>query len=329
MMWRDWKSWQFAPAPDLRHAISVQRPALTAPRRGNEMSSAQLYIATVLIWGSTWLAIKFQLGAVPPTVSVAWRFGLAALMLLTYAAWKRLPLRFSRAQHLRIALLGLLMFGINYVLVYLSELYLTSGLVAVIFSLYVFSNIALMRLFFGKKITRTAMLSASLGVAGVILIFLPELAQVSASSGALTGLLLALAATLVASFGSMMATQNYHHQMPVLQVNAWAMLYGAGFVALYALLTGDAFRFEWTFSYVASLLYLSLFGSVLAFGAYITLMRRIGADRAGYTAVAIPVVALLLSTLFENLQWQLPMVAGVVLVLAGNVLMLRGGGSHG
>ena len=320
---------EYAPVSELSRAISVQRGGFAAGKHENEMSSAQLYLAAVLIWGSTWLAIKFQLGVVPPSVSVAWRFGLAALMLLAYAAWKKLPLRFSRAEHGRIALLGLLMFGINYVLVYLSELYLTSGLVAVIFSLYVFCNIALMRLFFGKKITRTAMLSALLGVAGVVLIFLPELAGVSTSRGALTGLLLALAATLVASFGSMVATHNHYHDMPVLQVNAWAMLYGAGFVALYALLAGEAFRFEWTISYVASLLYLSLFGSVLAFGAYITLMRRIGPDRAGYTAVAIPVVALLLSTLFENLQWQLPTVAGVVLVLAGNALMLRGGASHG
>ena len=320
---------EYAPVLELGRAISVRRHGFAAGKRENEMSSAQLYLAAVLIWGSTWLAIKFQLGVVPPSVSVAWRFGLAALMLLAYAAWKKLPLRFSRAEHVRIALLGLLMFGINYVLVYLSELYLTSGLVAVIFSLYVFCNIALMRLFFGKKITRTAMLSALLGVAGVVLIFLPELAEVSTSRGALTGLLLALAATLVASFGSMVATHNHHHDMPVLQVNAWAMLYGAGFVSLYALFAGEAFRFEWTISYVASLLYLSLFGSVLAFGAYITLMRRIGPDRAGYTAVAIPVVALLLSTLFENLQWQLPTIAGVVLVLAGNILMLRGGASHG
>src|SRR5687767_8270966 len=114
------------------HAISTSVPVIAAGHRGNEMSSAHLYLATVLIWGSTWLAIKFQLGVVPPTVSVAWRFGLAALMLLAYAAWKQLPLRFSRAEHVRIALLGLLMFGINYVLVYLSEIYLASGLVAVI-----------------------------------------------------------------------------------------------------------------------------------------------------------------------------------------------------
>jgi drug/metabolite transporter (DMT)-like permease len=287
------------------------------------MSSAQLYLATVLIWGSTWLAITFQLGTVPPTVSVVWRFALSALILIAYAAWKKLPLRFAPTEHAWLALLGLTMFGINYVLVYLSELYLASGLVAVIFSLYVFSNIAFMRLFFGKTITPAALLSALLGVTGVVLIFWPEIAQLSSSSGAFGGLLLALGATLVASLGSMIAMRNHRHQMPVLQANAWAMLYGAGFVALYALLAGDEFRFEWSVPYVASLLYLSLFGSVLAFGAYLTLMRRIGADRAGYTAVAIPVVALLLSTLFEDLEWQLPMFAGVALVLAGNVLMLK------
>jgi drug/metabolite transporter (DMT)-like permease len=327
MMWRDWKKWEYGPASNV-HAV-VLRDLTLADGRAKEMSNSQLYAAAVLIWGSTWLAIKFQLGAVPPTVSVVWRFGLAGLILLAYAVWKKLPLRFSTQEHARLALLGLLMFGVNYVLVYLSEVYLTSGLVAVIFSLYVFFNIVAMRIFFGKKITSAAMLSALLGVGGVVLIFWPEFAQLSTSSAALTGLMLALAATVTASLASMVATENHHRNMPVLQVNAWAMLYGAGFVAAYAAFTGDEFAFDWSFSYVASLLYLSLFGSVLAFGAYLTLMRRIGADRAGYTAVAIPVVALLLSTLFENLTWQIPMVVGVMLVMAGNVLMLRHGASHG
>lgn len=284
------------------------------------MSNLNLYAITVAIWGSTWLAITFQLGVVPPSVSVVWRFALSALMLLAYAVWKRLPLRFSPRDHLWMALQGLLLFGINYVLTYLSEQYLVSGLVAVIFSLMIFLNIVEMRIFFGRPINPIGLLAAMLGVAGVGLVFWPELSRFAGARSELIGALLALVAVTIASLGTMVATHN--QRLPVVQVNGFAMMYGASFVALYATISGDRFAFDWSFPYVASLLYLALFGSVLAFGAYLTLMRHIGADRAGYTAVAVPVVALALSTLFEDIHWQTLMILGVGFSLAGNVLML-------
>lgn len=272
------------------------------------------------IWGSTWLAITFQLGVVPPSVSVVWRFALSALILLAYAVSRRLPLHFSPRDHFWMALQGLLLFGINYVLTYLSEQYLVSGLVAVIFSLMVFLNIAGMRIFFGRPINGIGFLAAMLGVVGVGLVFWPELSRFALARSELIGALFAAVAMTFASLGTMVATRN--QRMPVVQVNGFAMMYGAGFVAFYAAFAGDRFSFDWSFPYVASLLYLALFGSVLAFGAYLTLMKRIGADRASYTAVAIPVVALVLSTLFEHIDWQAPMLLGVGLCLAGNVLML-------
>jgi drug/metabolite transporter (DMT)-like permease len=120
----------------------------------------------------------------------------------------------------------------------------------------------------------------------------------------------------------MVAMRNHRAGMPVVQVNAWGMLYGAIAVTLYAVIDGDRFAFDWSVPYVASLLYLVLFGSVLAFGAYITLLGRIGAGRAGYVSIAIPVVALLLSMLVEGLQWQLTMIIGIALCLAGNLLVV-------
>jgi len=291
------------------------------------MSTLQLYLATILIWGSTWLAIKFQLGIVPPAVSVVWRFALAAAMLLAYARWKGLNLRFSARNHAWMALQGLVMFGINYVCVYLSEQYLASGLVAVAFSLIVFCNIIAIRIFFGTPINLKSLFAALLGVAGVALVFWPEVADFSTSAGGPEGVILAIVGTVVASLGSIAAIRNQvHNHLPIIPLNGFAMLYGTFFVALYAAFSGDAFSFDWSFSYVASLIYLALFGSVLAFGAYLTLLKRIGADRAGYTGVAVPVIALLLSTLVENLHWQVPMVAGVALCVLGNVLMLRGTG---
>lgn len=286
------------------------------------MSNLNLYLISVGIWGSTWLAIKFQLGVVPPSVSVAWRFGLASLILMVYAYLKRLPLRFDQRTHRWLALQGLLLFGANYVLTYMSEQNLSSGLVAVIFSLLVFFNIAGTRLFFGSPPRSRSVLGAILGVAGVAMLFWPDLSQFSVAGTALQGLIMALIATLIASLGNMAATRNQRAGLPVFAQNAWAMLYGSIMVLAYALVVGDKLSFEPSFAYVASLLYLALFGSVLAFGAYLTLLGRIGAARAGYTAVAIPVVALALSTIFENLHWQPIMGLGVLLCLAGNLLVL-------
>jgi len=287
------------------------------------MSDLALYACSVLIWGSTWLAIKFQLGLVPPAVSVAWRFTAAALMLLAYAGYKRLPLRFDARTHLWLALQGLLLFGINYVLVYLSEQSLASGLVAVIFSLMAFYNIVGLRLFFGVPVKPSALAGAALGIVGVALVFWPELSHFSMSPARLMGVILALIGTAVSSLGNMTATRNHRFQLPIIQANAWAMMYGAAFVAIYAALAGQRFVFERSPSYVFSLLYLALFGSVIAFVAYLTLLGRIGADRAGYSGVAIPIVALVLSSLFEDLHWNAAMVGGIAMCVAGNVLVLR------
>jgi drug/metabolite transporter (DMT)-like permease len=287
------------------------------------MNNFALYSVAVLIWGSTWLVIKFQLGIVPPLVSVAWRFALASLMLLAYSALRRRPLRFSGRDHLWLALQGVLLFGVNYACVYLAEQYLTSGLVAVVFSIVVFMNAVGMRLFFSQPIRAVTAVAAVVGVVGVALIFWPELQRFSNTGSQVLGLGLAVTATTVASLGNMVATRIHRRQLPVMQINAWSMLYGALAVAAMALAAGQRFAFDVSWSYIVSLFYLSLFGSALAFGAYLTLMRRIGADRASYTAVAIPVVALLLSTAFEQFRWQLQTFLGVALCLGGNLLMLR------
>jgi len=288
------------------------------------MSDLALYAVSVLIWGSTWLAIKFQLGVVPAAVSVAWRFGAAALILLGYACFKRLSLRFDGRTHLWLALQGLLLFCINYVLVYVSEQSLTSGLVAVLFSLATFCNIAGIWLFFSVPIKRAALVGSIVGVTGVALVFWPEIAQFSMSPAPRLGALFALAGAVVASLGNMTATRNHRNRLPVIEANAWAMLYGAIFTGIYALLDGEPLVFDRSLPYVGSLLYLALFGSVIAFVAYLTLLGRIGADRAGYTGVAIPIVALALSTFFEDLHWDASMVGGIAMCVAGNVLVLRG-----
>ena len=286
------------------------------------MSDLSLYAVTVLIWGSTWFAIKMQLGVVSPAVSVTWRFLAAALILLGFALARGLPLRFSARDHLWMALQGLLLFCLNYVGFYVAEQTLPSGLAAVICSMLTIGNIVGMRLFFDVHTHATNLLGAVVGIAGVALLFWPDLRSLSATNATLMGVLWGLGATVSATLGNMVATRNQRRHLPILQVNGWAMLYGALITAAAAATMGETFTFDRSWRYVSSLVYLAVFGSIVAFGAYLTLMKRIGAHRAGYTMVAIPVIALLISTWLEDLRWTANLWVGVALCLIGNVLVL-------
>jgi drug/metabolite transporter (DMT)-like permease len=286
------------------------------------MRNLLLYSTTVLIWGSTWLVITFQLGIVDPILSVAYRFTLASLLLLAFAMLRKINLRFTARQHVFFGLQGALLFSLNYLLVYLAELRLTSGLVAVIFSMLVFMNILIGALFLRTPVRLNVVVGAIIGLLGISLVFLPELSGFSLQDRGFVGLLLGLGGTLFASMGNIVAARNQREGLPVIQTNAFGMGYGAILMFAIALITGTPFRFETTPAYIVSLVYLALFGSVIAFGAYLTLLGRIGADRAAYTSLLFPLVALGISTLFEGYRWSVPALVGVFLVLAGNFLIL-------
>lgn len=287
------------------------------------MQSILFYIATVLIWGSTWLAITFQLGTVEPLVSVVYRFALAAILLLGYCKLTGLNLRFSKQDHMFMALQGALLFAFNYWLFYIAETVLTSGLVAVVFSTMVVMNMVNGALFLRTPLNRRMMLGAMLGLSGIGLVFWPELAAFNLDDQGFYGLLLCLAATLSASLGNIASARNQKFRLPIIQTNAIGMAYGATAMFLVALAGGSTFSFEFTYSYVASLLYLTIFGSIIAFGCYLSLVGRIGVDRAAYVTLLFPLVALALSTVFEGYQWTGTALVGVVLILVGNLLVLR------
>jgi drug/metabolite transporter (DMT)-like permease len=286
------------------------------------MHTATLYLATVFIWGSTFFAIKLQLGEVPSEVSVAYRFALAAVILLVWCWLKKLPMRFGVREHLWMMVQGLTLFGVNYMVVYWATADLTSGLIAVVFSTIVLMNIANSALFFGRRPAASVMAGALLGLAGISLVFLPELSVLSADGSSLKGMLLSLLATYIASLGNMVSTRNQLAKIPVLQANAFGMMYGALALGLIAWAQDIPFVFETTWRYTGSLFYLALFGSIVAFGSFLTLLGRIGAERAAYCMVLFPVVALGISTLFEGYRWSSESVLGVALVLTGNVLIL-------
>jgi len=286
------------------------------------MQVALLYASIVLIWGSTWIAITFQIGVVAEEVSVAYRFALGSLSLFIYAAVTGRKTRIPRNAYGFVVLMGALMFSISYILVYHGAAYITSGLVAVMFSLIVVVNALFEWLFFKKALEGRLMMAATLGAIGIAAIFWPEISTFDVHDDAVIGIALVAMSVLVAALGNMAAIVNTRHDLPVVAVNAHAMAWGALLSALVAFLFGRPFNFLFDYEYVLSLAYLAIFGSAIAFGCYLSLLRKIGAARASYTSVLFPLVALLLSTIFENYQWSAMAIAGIAFIIAGNWLAL-------
>jgi drug/metabolite transporter (DMT)-like permease len=283
------------------------------------------YSGVVLIWGTTWFAILFQLGEVDPLVSVIYRFALASAILMIYCLITGKRMRYSLRDHRFMVLLGILLFALNYWLFYVAELHLASGLVAVVFSTMVIWNILFGALFIGTPIRPKVVFGALLGLTGIMLVFWPELASFELSDKGMLGLLLSLGATVSASLGNITSARNQMEGIPVVQANAWGMTYGTSLMIVVALITDKEFTFQATVPYFASLLYLALFGSVFAFGMYLTLIGRIGADRAAYTTLLFPIVALVLSMAFEGYRASPGAMVGVMLILGGNFLVLKRG----
>ncbi len=287
------------------------------------MKNFILFSASAIIWGSTWLAIKFQLGLVDPIISVSYRFILASFILLLFCRISGLNLKYNVKEHLFFALQGFFLFGINYWLVYLAEVHLPSGLVAVIFSMIIFFNIFNGAIFIGSPIRVRVIAGAALGIVGIGLVFKQELLSFSLSSDNSLALVIAGLGALTASLGNITSVHNQKINLPVIQTNAFGMMYGALFMLIISLLMGIHFSFEISYAYIGSLLYLSIFGSIIAFTCYLTLLGKIGADKAAYVTLIIPVIALILSTIFEEYTWTLYAFVGVALILIGNMLVFK------
>src|SRR5262249_2898487 len=220
------------------------------------------------------------------------------------------------------ALQGLLLFCLNYVLFYWAAADLVSGLLAVCFSTMTVMNIVIGALLFRRRVDPIVAVAALLGLVGLALVFWPELAHVELSGKAAIGLALSLGGTVSASLGNMVTVRHKAAGVPVVQGNTIGMAYGTLFSFAIVLARGIPLQFDGSSGYVGSLLYLSLFATVLGFGCYLTLVQRIGPDRAAYTTVLFPLVALAVSTVLENYHWTVMAAFGVALVLAGNLLLL-------
>jgi drug/metabolite transporter (DMT)-like permease len=301
------------------------------PERGaaagepGSMTNLYLFVLAVSIWGSTWIAITFQLGKVEPEASVFYRFALAALILFAFCAWRRFNLRFGPRQHLVLALQGSMMFSFSYMCVYHAETLVVSGLVAVGFSATPLLNMLGVRIVFGTPMSLRVAAGALLGVVGIALVFLPELMALSSNARAVRGASYTALAVIASAVGAIIATGNTKRGVPVWQAMAYAMLYGSACSLLYALASGKTLGFDWSPAYAISLLYLAAFGSVVAFACFFVLLERIGAARAGYIGVMVPIVALVISYLFEGYAWRPETWVGVGLSVAGNIVILRRG----
>jgi drug/metabolite transporter (DMT)-like permease len=285
------------------------------------MQNFILYSMTTLIWGSTWLAIKLQLTQVPPILSVGYRFTLASLILFAFCLLTKKKLKFSLYDQKFMALQGVTLFGLGYCMSYLSTVYLTSGLVAVAFSTIMMWNILNLKLFMSQPLEWRAFGGGVVGLAGISVLFWRDLSAFAATGG-LIGLSLALIGAYLASVGNVVGSHNAKNGIPVTQANAYGMAYGGLLTLLIHFGSGGTLRMDWSLGYLGPMLYLTLFGSIAAFGCYMRLIGRVGAEYAAYVLLLAPVLALLLSTVFENYHWTAAGILGLTLVLLGNLIIV-------
>jgi drug/metabolite transporter (DMT)-like permease len=281
------------------------------------------FIIPAFIWGTTWYAIKFQLGVVNPLLSVAFRFAVAGIILLVACCIFRLNLRFPLRSHFFMFIQGLLLFSTNYWLVYIAELHLTSGLVAIVFSLIIFLNTFFNSVILKGAVRKEVIIGGVLGVTGTLLIFRNELKVFSLSDKNFYALIVSLVSVILASLGNITSAFNQKNKLPVIQTNAFSMTYGSLFTFIVVLIAGTELKFEVSAPYIASLLYLALFGSVVAFTFYLKLIGSIGPDRASYIILTVPVIAVIVSVIFEDYNPGKSAALGIVLLISGNFLVMN------
>ncbi|MGD2133543.1 MAG: EamA family transporter [Maricaulaceae bacterium] len=298
-------------------------PAPSSPPAPRSFADVGAIAACSLIWGSTWFAITLQLGSVDPQVSIAYRFGLAAALFALLVRARGESLTLTRDQHVAAIGMGVFLFTLNYTLVYLAEQRIASAVVAVVFASLAFTNLIVFRIAAGERAPRMAWTAAALGVLGVGALLWEELRTADFDARAAVGGALALGAVLFSAIANVFAARGQRHGARVLPLTGWAMGYGAVILAVLATVRGAAWTFEPTFAYVGSLLYLSVFGSVIAFALYYALAKRRGYALASYISALTPPIALGISSVFEGKAWTPLALVGVATVITGQIMLMR------
>ena len=278
-----------------------------------------------LIWGSTWIVIRDQLGSVSPHWSVAYRFAIAAGAMALMAKVRGEPLWLGRKTLLPVLVLAFTQFFINFNSVYLAERHITSGLVATFFALLLIPNALLARIFLDQRVNRRFVIGSAIAVAGIALLFAHEFRLGRASPEALAvGLALTLVGMIGASAANVYQARPKVRAFALTPLLAWAMAIGALMDAMLALAVAGPPTFDPRPAYLAGLLYLALAASALAFSLYFPVVRKIGPAKAAYSSVLVPVIAMALSTLFEGYRWSALAALGALLALGGMLVALGG-----
>lgn len=286
--------------------------------------SIAAFIFLSLAWGSTWLVIKDQISAVPPAWSVVWRFVLAAAAMMLVAAMRGERLRLTAREQALAAAMGLFQFSLNFQLIYRSEHYLTSGLVAVVFALTILPNAVLARIVLGNRMSARFVAGSAIALAGIALLILHEYRIAPVGDGVTTGVMLVILAILSVSVGNLLQATKTARGVPVVPLMGWGMLWGVLASALYASASVGLPVLDPRPEYLAGVAYLGLVGSALTFPLYSQLIRDWGPGPAAYNGVAVPVVALALSTLFEGYHWSVLAGGGAALAIFGLLIALSG-----
>lgn len=283
--------------------------------------TALLYATMVLAWGLSWYAIKLQLGPVPTTLSIAYRFLLAAAVLwLALAATRRIR-RVPWRQHGAIAAMGLALFALDFLFMYAAHRHITSGVAAVLFTSSTIFNAVNQWLFMGRRPEPRVVAGIACGVTGIVLLFAPEIAAAGGNPATPLGIAFALAATYIFSVGNLLSMQVTRSGTDLPNAVVRGMTWAAGLLLVYAVAGGQPLVIDTSSSYLASLIYLAVVASVIGFLAYLSLVARVGADRAAYVTVVFPLVALGVSTFLEDYAWTSAGLAGLALILGGNVVL--------
>jgi len=282
----------------------------------------QLFAICVVVWGTTWHAITYQLSDFAAETGVAIRFALAGLAVLALCRWRGVPLACSLADHGTLALQGVFLYGISYVCVYHAERFVPSGLVAVGYSASPLLSGIGAALLFGAALRPRFVFGGVLGLCGVVVIFWTEITRASGGERAALGAQLTVASVLLSAVGSLVASRNRRRGVTLFPAMGFGMLYGAIAAALVALAFGRSVSLPTAPSWWLSLAYLAFAGSVLTFACFLTLQDRVGVGPAGTVGVMTPLLALLVSIAFEGFRPTLLTAAGAGLAVAGNALML-------
>ena len=287
------------------------------------MRNLVLFITTLICWSPTWYLIKFQFGIVDPLISIFYRFFIASTIVFIFLILFKKKLLFNLYQHLWFLLLGVTLFSLNYIFFYLANTYLISGIVTIAFSTILIMNILGERIYFNIKSSKQTLMAAGFGIIGILTIFEKELLNFKIQDKTHIGIILSFIATFWASTGNLIHQKNSKDKIPFIQSIAYGMFYGSIFTLIVAKFRGAELIFDYSFSYISSLLYLAIIGSVVAFYLYLKLLENIGSARAGYMGVVMPIIALIISTIFEGLQWTNNLIFGLPILIFGCVLILN------